>query len=268
MASLATFAEHLDGGARVHEGEDGAVAGVSVHDVCAAFGFSHRSWKRYACTAATSEGVQSLVVTGRRPDGRAKAVSTPMFTSLEALRAAVARLLRASKKSAEEIRRVAEAAGLEADVLACSYVSMPEKDVLQALADLLPAEWGFEQQLAIGPYRLDAYIPAKRVAICVDEHGHAQYDAERERERECYLRRTLTCSFVRVDPIQTETGLPSMVRAVFRAVSNYDREVARPLALAQAQLCTERLYEGSAGGGSSEQDGSDRERGSGDEDEV
>ena len=244
---LAAFAARLEGGARVHQDGD-TVVGVSVHDACAAFGFSHRSWKRYAnTTASRGAGVQSLAVTGRLPEDdaapRPKAVQTPMFTGMPAVRAAVKHLLSSSRKSAAEIRAVAEAAGVEADVLACSYVSMPEKDVLGSLAEMLPEEWGFEEQFVVGPYRLDAYIPAKRLAICVDEHGHAQYDAERERERERYLRRTLLCSFVRVDPIQTETGLPSMVRAVFRAVSNHDRSVDRQLRLAQQQLYTARLYE-------------------------
>jgi hypothetical protein len=249
MNSLATFAAELDGGARVHEDETGEVAGVSVHDVCATFGFSHRSWKRYANTTSREGGAaKTLAVTGRLPDGgdsapRPKAVRTPMFTSVEAVRAAVTHLLSSSNKSADEIRRVAEAAGVEATVLACSYVSMPEKDVLKSLADMLPEEWGFVEQFVVGPYRLDAYIPEKRVAICVDEYGHAQYDAKAESKREGYLQRTLMCSFVRVDPIQTGTSLASMVRAVFRAVSNYDTAVERPLKRAHARLYVDCLYD-------------------------
>ena len=57
-----------------------------------------------------------------------------------------------------------------------------------------------EFQKTVGRYRIDLYLPDYNLAFEVDEYGHRDRDPQQERCREEFLRRSLGCDFMRVDP--------------------------------------------------------------------
>ena len=58
----------------------------------------------------------------------------------------------------------------------------------------------FEFQKTVGTYRVDLYIPTKRLAIEIDEHGHSNRGSTYEKKREEYIRKQLSCQFLRFNP--------------------------------------------------------------------
>jgi very-short-patch-repair endonuclease len=55
-------------------------------------------------------------------------------------------------------------------------------------------------EYCVGPYRIDIYIPKQRIAIEIDEHGHENYDQNKEKEREEYIKKTLKAKIYRLNP--------------------------------------------------------------------
>jgi len=246
LPSFDTFILSLGKSVRVIRDEAKEVSSVSVHDVADALGFSSRLVRRYSGTH--DHHFERLVPEERYPNGdKPRAVKTPMITSMEHVRDMVATMASRTQQSAEKIKAILESVGLDSSsVKACRYVSMPEKDILDMLSAAMP--WKVEQQFKLGGYRLDAYLPEKRVAICCDENGHSEYDSDEEDKREDFIMKTLFCSVVRFDPILKEDEDSTdkffeLLRNVQRAVSVYDRRVDRPLSKTFQNLRVTVLYD-------------------------
>jgi very-short-patch-repair endonuclease len=58
----------------------------------------------------------------------------------------------------------------------------------------------FEFQKSVLKYRVDLYLPVQKIAIEIDEFGHAGRDPEYEAEREKQIKDHLQCKFIRFDP--------------------------------------------------------------------
>lgn len=258
LPSFDTFILSLGRSVRViRDTETKKIKSVSVHDIAEALGFSSRLVRRYAGTH--DHNFERLIPLERYPNGeKPRAVKTPMISSMEHVRDMVATMASRTQQSAERIKTILESVGLDANsVQACRYVSMPEKDILDMLSDALP--WNLIQQFKLGSYRIDAYIPEKRVAICCDENGHSEYDSDEEDAREDFIMRTLFCSVVRFDPIlkadeDTNKKFFTLLKTVQRAVSVYDRRVDRSLARTFANLQVTVLYDRNSGSTTSESD--------------
>lgn len=68
-------------------------------------------------------------------------------------------------------------------------------------------------------YRVDLWLPASRVVVECDEHHHRHpsYDADREADRERFIKQTLKCTFVRFDPYESDFDFSFLVQQVVRA---------------------------------------------------
>ena len=76
-----------------------------------------------------------------------------------------------------------------------------EQEIVKHLCDFLSElHVVTESQKLVGRYRIDLYLPDYRLAFEVDENGHKDRDAQYERCREEFIRRTLGCDFLRVNP--------------------------------------------------------------------
>ena len=58
----------------------------------------------------------------------------------------------------------------------------------------------FEFQKNVLNYRVDLYLPVQKIAVEIDEFGHADRDAEREAERDKQIASHLQCKFLRFNP--------------------------------------------------------------------
>lgn len=257
LPSFDSFILSLGVPARIIRDEKKEIISVSVHDVADALGFSSRLVRRYAGTH--DHHFERLVPEERYPSGdKPRAVKTPMISSMEYVQDMVATMASRTQQSAVKIKAILESVGLDASsVQACRYVSMPEKDILDLLSDALP--WKVVQQFKLGGYRLDAYLPEKRVAICCDENGHSEYNNEEEDVREDFIMKTLFCSVVRFDPILKENENADdkffeLLRNVQQAVSVYDRKVDRPMSKLFSNLHVKVLYDRRASESESEEE--------------
>ncbi len=57
-----------------------------------------------------------------------------------------------------------------------------------------------ELQKKVDRYRIDVYFPDYNLAIECDEFGHVQRNQEEEKERQKYLEKKLSCTFIRYNP--------------------------------------------------------------------
>ncbi len=72
-----------------------------------------------------------------------------------------------------------------------------KRDLMDALdADNID----YKDEYVIGQYRIDLYIPKYKIAIEIDEHGHAAYGKEDEKNREDYIKEHLTKNIYRINP--------------------------------------------------------------------
>ena len=58
----------------------------------------------------------------------------------------------------------------------------------------------FEFQKRVKSYRIDLYLPDHKLALEIDEHGHADRDIEYETKREKVISKALHCEFLRINP--------------------------------------------------------------------
>ena len=58
----------------------------------------------------------------------------------------------------------------------------------------------FEFQKQVKTYRIDLYLPDHKLAVEIDEHGHADRDCEYESKREKVITKALHCEFLRINP--------------------------------------------------------------------
>jgi very-short-patch-repair endonuclease len=84
------------------------------------------------------------------------------------------------------------------DLNSSNKIQSPEANVLEYIIDYLDDE--FKLQYPCGSYRIDMYIPKYKIAIEVDEMGHADRDPTYECKREEYIKTNLTDKILRINP--------------------------------------------------------------------
>lgn len=102
-----------------------------------------------------------------------------------------------------------------------------ENELLSALSKCLPFK--MEYQYRVGKYRLDAFIPRLRLAIQIDEHGHAQYDQTEEKEYDEVIRdHNIVCIRFKVNQTKNHVfEVFELVRQVWERTLSPDFSVFR-----------------------------------------
>ena len=94
-----------------------------------------------------------------------------------------------------------------------------EQEIVKHLSDFLSELCVVtEYQKVVGHYRIDLYLPDYRLAFEVDENGHKDRDAQYERCREEFIRRTLGCDFLRVNPDASDFN-------IFKACAQLSKQI-------------------------------------------
>ena len=65
------------------------------------------------------------------------------------------------------------------------------------------------KQFVCGPYRIDLYFPHQKVAVECDEHNHACYC--NDKQRQAWLTQVLGCTFVRYNPHAQDFAIYSLI---------------------------------------------------------
>ena len=87
-----------------------------------------------------------------------------------------------------------------------------EIEVLDLLIMCCPYE--IIKQYRVGKYKVDAYIPRLHLAIQIDEHGHAHYDAEEEKQYDTSLLRAMVAVDIYIKQQMTTHVFKDFMRQV------------------------------------------------------
>lgn len=74
-----------------------------------------------------------------------------------------------------------------------------EQETIASLLKVFSKE-KYSLQYNVDGYRIDLYFPEYNLAIECDESGHKQYDQDKEKERERYIKKKIKCHFIRYNP--------------------------------------------------------------------
>jgi very-short-patch-repair endonuclease len=83
--------------------------------------------------------------------------------------------------------------------LGMTWASPIETDAMRIIAAAV-AHLDPVPQYSVGPYRVDLYLRAARIAVECDEIGHVDKDAVLDGKRQAFIEAELSCQFVRFDP--------------------------------------------------------------------
>ena len=78
-------------------------------------------------------------------------------------------------------------------------INTKEQTVLKSIKDAFE-RGDMQTQYSILGYRIDIYFPKHKLAIEVDELGHADKNLSNEIERQKALEKELDCVFIRINP--------------------------------------------------------------------
>lgn len=98
----------------------------------------------------------------------------------------------------------------------------------------------FKVEYAVGPYRVDLYLPELKLAIECDENNHSSYCKYSEEEREEYIKEKLGCDFLRFDPCDYNFNVGKIINHIFKKINLVSANLPQSVAFLLAGCQTER----------------------------
>ena len=77
-----------------------------------------------------------------------------------------------------------------------------------------------QTQYSVLGYRIDLYIHKYKLAIEVDELGHADRNLSNEIERQKALEKELDCVFIRINPAEENFNIFKQINKIHRHIKN------------------------------------------------
>ena len=96
-------------------------------------------------------------------------------------------------------------------------INTKEQTVLRSIKDAFEGEDMQTQYTVIG-YRIDLYFHKHKLAIEVDELGHADRNLDNEIERQKALERELNCVFIRINPDEKDFNIFKEINKIHRHI--------------------------------------------------
>ena len=96
-------------------------------------------------------------------------------------------------------------------------INTTEQTVLRSIKDPFEGEDMQTQYTVIG-YRIDLYFHKHKLAIEVDELGHADRNVNNEIERQKALERELNCVFIRINPDEKDFNIFKEINKIHRHI--------------------------------------------------
>ena len=93
-----------------------------------------------------------------------------------------------------------------------------EQTVLKSIKDAFEGEDMQTQYIAIG-YKIDSYFHKHKLAIEVDELGHAVRNINHETERQRTLEKELNCVFIRINPDEKDFNIFEEINKTYRHIA-------------------------------------------------
>ena len=96
-------------------------------------------------------------------------------------------------------------------------INIKEQTVINTIKDTFEEE-NMQTQYSVLSYRIDLYFHKYKIAVEVDELGHADRNNNNEIERQRALERELNCVFIRINPSEPDFN-------IFREINNIHRHI-------------------------------------------
>ena len=97
-------------------------------------------------------------------------------------------------------------------------INTKEETVISTIKDAFEGENMQTQYSALG-YRIDLYFHKYKLAIEVDELGHADINVNNETERQRALERELDCVFIRINPDEPDFNIFREINKIHRHIN-------------------------------------------------
>ncbi|QKE44459.1 putative Bro-N domain-containing protein [Yalta virus] len=121
-------------------------------------------------------------------------------------------LLIKSKKSTEDclIKDIVLKLNLNIDNIIKTKKEEAIENILHVFKNL-----NYEKEFRIGDDKIDLYFPDFKLAITCDENNISNYEREKERRRESYIKKQLSCSFIHFNPDQEDFDILNIIHKIF-----------------------------------------------------
>ena len=97
-------------------------------------------------------------------------------------------------------------------------INTKEQSVIKSLKDAFEGE-NMQTQYIVLNYRIDLYFHKYKLAIEVDELGHADRNVNNEIERQRALERELNCVFIRINPDERNFNILREINKIHRHIN-------------------------------------------------
>ena len=102
-------------------------------------------------------------------------------------------------------------------------IKTKEKSVIKSIKDAFEGE-NMQTQYSVLSYRVDLYFHKYKLAIEVDELGHADRNINNEIERQRALETELDCVFIRIDPDERNFNMLREINKIYARINQVTKQ--------------------------------------------
>ena len=102
-------------------------------------------------------------------------------------------------------------------------ISTKEQTVINSMKDAFEGE-DMQTQYSVLSYRIDPYFHKYKLAVEVDELGHAGRNINNETERQKALERHLNCVFIRINPDEKDFNIFKPINEIYRHIKKSSKK--------------------------------------------
>ena len=102
-------------------------------------------------------------------------------------------------------------------------INTKEQTVINSIKDAFEGE-NMQTQYSVLSYRIDLYFHKYKLAIEVDELGHADRNINNEIERQKALERELNCVFIRINPDEKDFNIFKEIKKIHRHIKKSSKK--------------------------------------------
>ena len=103
-------------------------------------------------------------------------------------------------------------------------INTKEQTVLKSIKDVFEEE-DMKTQYSVLGYRIDLYFHKVKIAIEVDELGHAEKNLSNEIERQKALEKEVDCVFIRINPDKKDFNIFKEINKIHRHIKKSSQKL-------------------------------------------
>ena len=99
-------------------------------------------------------------------------------------------------------------------------INTKEQTIIKSIKDTFEGK-NVQTQCSVLDYRIDLYFHKYKLAIEVDELGHANRNINNEIERQKVLEKELNCVFIRINPDKKDFNIFKEINKIHRQIKTF-----------------------------------------------